>query len=179
MIGTDRTVWSIPRESPGKGGSVRILSGRQLKPDAGRVTLVHGSLRERHSIDDLHAQHWPGRHWPKPQATCRAGHHLLPVEHEVVAGWTGKPAVAYWGTGNRVCLVCNPGWTPTPRTTPPPDHNRGKRHDDDDIDIGFDEFFGMSITTAGVSDPNLHAFPRVSVVPERLRALDDLMRQRP
>lgn len=115
VIGRNRAVCSVPRTRPGKAGSVRALSGRQLKPDTkNRVWLTAEGRRERHSVDRLFRAHFPDVAYRKPQGFCRQGHPLLPYLNDRLASWV-EPHVAYWGSGNRVCLYCQPDWIAPPR----------------------------------------------------------------
>jgi hypothetical protein len=105
-------VWSLPREVPCKGGKTRQTSARKLKPDnSGRVTFSFlGRMRRYHVENELFPLVFPDRvlpKWMRHQLTCRNNHPLVEFEHEILKRWmTPKPAVAYWGTGNRVCLHC-------------------------------------------------------------------------
>lgn len=194
QIGIDRHVWSIPRQRPGKSGSLRTLQGRRLKPDAAnRVWLNREGTRERHNVDDLFRQHFPETHYPKPQTHCREGHRL---------------ALAHlWGAGNRVCAQCFPDWTPPTvqrvRDAAPrywaalplrgqDDKPIGVQHlretvgrltvkpDDEDDDTGDLLAAGHGFIPERFSRTSGHVpFPPVCMVPDRLRRYDALMRRRP
>lgn len=108
VITASGEVWSIDRTAAGKSGSVRALHARKLKPDeAGRVSLSINGVVTRASVADIHRDIWPevvaaqridNAVERMVRRTCRNGHPLEP------------PNVGLWGSGNRVCLICNPGY---------------------------------------------------------------------
>jgi hypothetical protein len=193
-IGPNKDVRSIPRLRPGKGGSTRTIPGVTLKPDpVGRVWLCKEELKERHSVEDLFRVHWPELANTKPAMWCRIGHPLTPVTEwpadvlgDITRDWLDDqgaahwiaPEVTYWGSGNRICRRCHPGeltfTTDTHHYPPEPywcDYPR-LRPDDKPVGVRRDE------KRVRHDDLNI-AFPPVVLVPERLQALDGMLRERP
>ncbi|MEY8015040.1 hypothetical protein [Mycobacterium servetii] len=107
-------VWSLPREVACKGGRTRQHAGKRIKCDDGRVWLCKNGQSRRFHVRDLFPQVFPElvdqerrAARQRPQVTCRKGHPLMEFDHEVLKTWmTPKPKLAYWGTGNRICLAC-------------------------------------------------------------------------
>lgn len=110
VLSAELDLWSLPRKVPCKGGAVRQTRAKQVKPSKdGRVTLSqHGKTHRFHVARDLYPRVFPDR--LRPRVECRKKHPLVEFEHEVLRRWmTPKPAVSYWGSGNRICLqCCNP-----------------------------------------------------------------------
>lgn len=113
--GPSREVWSTARTVPAKGGGTRTVAARQIKPRKGRVSLsVHG-VKSTHSVKKLWRQTFPGLReqermnaYRRSLTRCHNGHPLA-VGADVIDGRDGAdPRVAYWGSFNRVCLLCNP-----------------------------------------------------------------------
>jgi hypothetical protein len=107
-------VLSLPGSVRCKGGATRQKPPKILKPSAGRVYLCKEGRRERfHVRRELFPRVFPHLHEKmryearqRPQTLCKHGHAL--IEPVVPLRRLSKPPrVAYWGTGNRICLYCS------------------------------------------------------------------------
>ncbi|ETB29471.1 hypothetical protein [Mycobacterium avium] len=117
MMNAGMEVWSVARHVPCKGGKTRQIAAKRIKNDVdGRVTLSQDSRRGRfHVYNQLYPITWPELveaeqkvKRQRPQVTCHKGHPLMEYDHTVLKTWmTPKPNLAYWGTGNRICLWCS------------------------------------------------------------------------
>ena len=102
-------VWSLPREVPCKGGETRRSgAAKQLKVDEdGRVTLCHAGRKRRFHVE---RELFPAVFVrPRRQAWCRSEHPLMEPRASlpaILADRIGKPDIALWGTGNRICRRC-------------------------------------------------------------------------
>jgi hypothetical protein len=122
---SDLQVWSMPRQVPGKGGSLRQIRAKQIKVATdGRVCLSYdGRKKSFHPLRDLYPIVFPDlvkqqrRDALQRQAVCRNRHPLMePID---VDAWRclaprmfGYPApitpkLTYWGTNNRICRWCD------------------------------------------------------------------------
>jgi hypothetical protein len=155
VITDDGEVWSRLRTTAGKSGSVRTLQPHRIKPDAGgRVSLSQHGVVERYGVDWLFRRYWPEIAYPKYQYFCRKGHALVGAN------------IAVWGCGNRVCLVCNPGWTPPTRARG--NHRMGRieiRRDNPDLADLTASAHGWRIESGG------GGYARGNVMPVELAAL--------
>jgi hypothetical protein len=108
VISTDLDVWSLPREVRCKGGKTRLTLSKRLKPEDGRVTLCHNGRKRRFHVErELFPQVFIR---PRRQAWCLKNHPLMEPRADlptILAARIGKPKIAEWGTGNRVCLRCH------------------------------------------------------------------------
>jgi hypothetical protein len=97
-------VWSLSREVNCKGGKTRVLAAKQLLPDDGRVRLTqNGHTKRFHVRNQLFPLAFPELRRTY-QTHCRHGHMLM---RPLIPNFDDLVRVAYWGTGNRVCLWCN------------------------------------------------------------------------
>jgi len=104
-----REVWSLRREVPAKGGSTRTINSQLLKPSKkGQVCLSIDGVRRKWSVTTLWKRAFPElvrAQWIEKRRTirrCRNGHPLtVDPEHP-----DEIPQVGYWGSYNRVCLLC-------------------------------------------------------------------------
>src|ERR1700739_2893141 len=106
--GADLDVWSLPREVRCKGGKTRQIAAKQLTPDDGRVRLSHdGKTGRFHVLNALYPLVFPElRRTYQPR--CRKHHPMMePVNLAIFGSVAPEIRVAYWGTGNRICLWCN------------------------------------------------------------------------
>jgi hypothetical protein len=119
-------VWSLPREVPAKGGSTRMIKGKQLTPTTdGRVILSRPGVKAQvlHVAHHLHPITFPDlieqeRRDRAGQAWCRKGHPLMRASHPILAQWFRyddchrladvEPRMVHWGTNHRICLWCWP-----------------------------------------------------------------------
>lgn len=98
MMSPRMDVWSLPRRVACRGGKTRQLLAKRLKAENGRVTLSHGSEKQRYHIArDLFPLTFPDLIRPKSQGCCNHGHELFDRP---------ETEVAEWGSGNRICLLC-------------------------------------------------------------------------
>jgi hypothetical protein len=98
-------VWSLPRQVRCKGGRTRQTPAKRLTVDDGRVTLSQdGKTRPYHVHRELYPRVF--RDHLRHQAWCWNGHPLMETRPDlpaVLAAQIGKPNIAVWGTGNRIC----------------------------------------------------------------------------
>lgn len=100
-------VWSLPRKVPCKGGALRQVAAKLVKPTKyGRVHLCReGDRAQFHVERELYPLTFPDL-LREGQAWCRNEHPLMHAEHDMVKRWL-RPNVAHWGTRNRICLWCH------------------------------------------------------------------------
>jgi hypothetical protein len=110
VMSAELDVWSLPRQARCKGGKTRQTPAKKLALDDGRVRLSQdGKIGRFHVRNELYPLVFPdlvGR----PQAWCRNRHILTDTRPDLPAAFArhiGKPKVAVWGTGNRICLRCS------------------------------------------------------------------------
>jgi hypothetical protein len=116
MHGPTREVWSTPRAVPAKGGATRTIASRRIRPSKGRVSLSIDGVRSTHSVNQLWCRTFPElleqqniERYRRSITRCRRGHPLAVGADVIHGGGDGVvPHIAYWGSFNRVCLLCNP-----------------------------------------------------------------------
>jgi hypothetical protein len=106
--GPTREVWSVPRDVPAKGGTTRRIAARHIKPYRGRVSLSVNGVKRNYSVNVLWTETFPDlreqerlERYGRPIGRCLHGHPLT-------ADDLNDPAVAWWGSFNRVCRLCQP-----------------------------------------------------------------------
>lgn len=104
MHSATRELWSQARTVTTKDGKRRHYAARLITPSSGRLSLSVGGVRFTRGVNALWRETFPdaeqyarlGR-YARVARRCRAGHPL----------GTG-PSVTYWGSWNRVCILCFP-----------------------------------------------------------------------
>jgi hypothetical protein len=108
VMSAELDVWSLPRQVRCKGGKTRQTAAKQLIPDDGRVRLSQdGKIGRFHVFNDLYPLVFPELKRTY-QPRCRKRHPLMaPIIPAIFGSLAPVTRVAYWGTGNRICLWCN------------------------------------------------------------------------
>lgn len=106
-IGKEADVWSMPRMVPCKGGAIRQLPWKRLKPSDGRVSLSQDGRKGRfHVRKQLLPLVFPEL-FERPQVFCREGHPIsAPINPDMFGSLT-VVRITRWGSGNRICGWCH------------------------------------------------------------------------
>ncbi|SHU12341.1 Uncharacterised protein [Mycobacteroides abscessus subsp. abscessus] len=102
MHGGTREVWSQRRQVTRSDGKLKTFDAKLITPSRGRLSLSVDGKRTTRSVAQLLALTFPetqGTYWKygrDENRRCKKGHPLT--------------RVAYWGSWNRVCLLCFPAF---------------------------------------------------------------------